>query len=295
MKTKWSFRVWGFIAAIYLASGVLWIPVLVSGQGMSSPLNMLLIALITFIPSLMGILFTYLVKNPQERREFWRRSFRWPKARLPILLAGLLVLPVVNISAFLLTYLSLGQQVPLDYAREMLASAALLLQFLLVEILFGPLSEELGWRGYLIGEMQSRWSALTSALVLGIFWGVWHTPAFLVPGMAQHEMGGLFSLGYFSFTLTPVLVSVLQTWVYNNTGGSTLVAGILMHFLANASLIFMSGIFGRFSVPDAYWVIILLLYALVTAGVVAIWGPKSLARKLAGRTPSEELHPLQGI
>jgi membrane protease YdiL (CAAX protease family) len=292
MNKKWSFRVWGFIAAIYLASGLLWIPVLLSGQGMSIPINMVLLALIAFMPSMMGIIFTYLVKDPQERHDFWQRTFRWPSAKLPLILAGLMVLPVLNISAYILTFHLLGKDIPMEYAKEMLSNVPLLLQFILIEVTFGPLSEELGWRGYLLDEMQSRCNALTSALVLGVFWGLWHTPTFLVPGLIQNKMGGIFSTAYLSFIITAIMISVLQTWIYNNTGRSTLVAGILMHLFANASLVFMAGIFDRFSMPDAYWIILIVLYSLVTATIVTVWGPKSLARKLFRRKIYVENGPL---
>ncbi len=277
MKMKWAFKIWGFIAAIYLVSGILWIPILLSREGMDSELNMLLIAMITFVPSTMGIFFTYLVKDPDQRRDFWKRTYRWPDAKPPIIIGGLLILPALNISAYILSCALSGQPISMEYARQLVTNIPVLLQFLVVEITFGAISEELGWRGYLLGEMQTRWNALHSALVLGVFWGLWHTPAFLVPGLAQHEMNGIFSPAYWSFVLTAVMISVLQTWIYNNTERSTLVAGIMMHFLANASLVVMAGIFGDYSMPDTYWWVSILLYSLATATIVILFGPKTLA------------------
>lgn len=280
MKKHWAFRVWGFIAAIYFVSGILWVPILLSGEGTDSAINMILMALIAFVPSMMGILFTYLVKESQERRDFWRRNYHWPDAKPPLIIAGLLILPALNISAYILSCTFSGQPISMEYARQLVTSIPILLQFLVVEITFGAISEELGWRGYLLGEMQNRWNALHSALVLGVFWGLWHTPTFIVPGLAQHEMNGIFSPAYWSFVLTAVMISVLQTWLFNNTERSTLVAGIIMHFLANASLVMMAGIFDKYSMPEVYWWVSILLYCLATAFIVILFGPKTLARKL---------------
>ena len=278
MKKKWSFRVWGFLAAVYIVSGIFWIPILLSGKGTSSPINMLFIALITFVPSTMGILFTYLVKDRQARRDFWKRAYRWPSSKWPFILAGLLILPALIFGAYALTFILSGKAITFEYAKDMFSSLPMLLQFIFVEITFGALSEELGWRGYLLDELQSKWSALTSALVLGVFWGLWHTPTFLVPGLVQYNMGGIGSPVYIAFTLTTVLSSVLQAWIYNNTNRSTLVAGILMHLLANVSIVFVAGIFDKFSLPGAYWTISLLLYGLATTVIVVIFGPKKLIR-----------------
>ena len=88
MKHKSSYRIWFFILAVYLFSAILWIPIVISGKGMASQLNTVLMALITFVPSIMGILFTYLVKKPVERSDFWRRASRWPKSKLSYVLAG---------------------------------------------------------------------------------------------------------------------------------------------------------------------------------------------------------------
>ena len=292
MKKNWAFRVWGFIGAVYFVSGILWVPILLSGQGMDSALNMFLMAVIAFIPSTMGILFTYLVKNTDGRRDFWRRSYRWPAAKPTLIISGLVILPALNISAFILSCIISGQPVSMEYARQLVNSFPVLIQFLVVEITFGPISEELGWRGYLLGEMQNRWNALHSALVLGVFWGFWHTPTFIMPGLAQHEMNGIFSPAYWSFVLTAVMISVLQTWLYNNTDRSTLVAGIILHFLANASLVMMAGIFDNYSMPESFWWVSLLLYSLAAASIVILFGRKTLIRKQPWRKQHDQARPI---
>ena len=110
MKKMWGLRVWGFFAAVYVLSGLLWIPILLSGKGMTTPLNTVCMVLIACVPSLMGIIFTYLFKSPHERRDFWRRAFHWPSASLPILLAGLLIFPLLNISAYAISFHLAGRE-----------------------------------------------------------------------------------------------------------------------------------------------------------------------------------------
>jgi membrane protease YdiL (CAAX protease family) len=280
MKMKRSqFRnAWLFFGAVYLVSALLYIPVLISGKGMSIPFNTLLVALGTFVPSVMGVLFTYLTKGLAERRDFWRRAFRWPRGRTMKALAGLLMLPVIVVTSFLAASFISGKPVSLVYAMEVLTNWKSLLFYLFVELTFGALSEELGWRGYALDGLLSRWNALPSSLVLGLIWAFWHTPAFLIPGLSQYEWGGIFSWVYPSFLLSVTSGSVLITWVYNNTGRSILVAGFLMHFTQNATLIFLGGIFERFQMPPGYWTVVLVETAVASAVIVLRYGSKTLTR-----------------
>ena len=269
--------VWLFFASVYLVSAVLYAPILISGKGISTPLNKALMMLVTFVPSVMGILFIYLTKGSEERRDFWRRAFRWPRSRTKMAIMGILILPCISITALLISSYLGGTDISLSYAAKVFTDWKALLVYLFVELNFGALSEELGWRGYALDELQSRWSALRSSLVLGLIWAFWHTPAFLIPGLSQYEMGGFLSPAYISFIVSVALGSILITWTYNNTGRSILVAGFLMHFAQNASLILLGGIFGSFTMPPAYWTVVLVETAIVAGLVVFFCGSKSLA------------------
>jgi membrane protease YdiL (CAAX protease family) len=39
--------------------------------------------------------------------------------------------------------------------------------YLLPLLILGPLSEELDWRGYALGRLQTSWNALVSSLIVG--------------------------------------------------------------------------------------------------------------------------------
>jgi membrane protease YdiL (CAAX protease family) len=94
----------------------------------------------------------------------------------------------------------------------------------------GGLGEEIGWRGYLLPRLQSRRSALTSSLVIGLLWGCCHVPAFLYAGAGKS--GGLETLVL--FTLLTTALAVVFTSVYNSTRGSLLIV-VLLHGAFNGS------------------------------------------------------------
>ena len=47
--------------------------------------------------------------------------------------------------------------------------------------LFRTIGEELGWRGFLLPTLQTRLSAIASALIIGLIWFCWHIPLFWAP------------------------------------------------------------------------------------------------------------------
>ena len=45
-----------------------------------------------------------------------------------------------------------------------------------VTFFLGPLGEEFGWRGYLLPRLARRFSVLSSVLIVGAVWALWHWP-----------------------------------------------------------------------------------------------------------------------
>ncbi len=98
--------------------------------------------------------------------------------------------------------------------------------FFLVMLTGGPLGEEFGWRGYALPAFQRKFSAFWSSVILGIIWVCWHLPLFFISGAVQHQ------LPFGLFLLNTIALSILFTWVYNNTSGSILMS-ILLHTAVN--------------------------------------------------------------
>ncbi len=82
--------------------------------------------------------------------------------------------------------------------------------------------EEIGWRGFALPRLQKTMSVSKATLVLGLFWILWHVPAFF-----YHEtylgMGWVVIPGMIFGVLCG---AVLFTWLYNGTGGSVLMVAI---------------------------------------------------------------------
>ena len=95
-------------------------------------------------------------------------------------------------------------------------------------MIFVALGEDVGWRGYALPALQARYGALTSSVILGAMWGVWHLPQFFNPDTFYSNLPFGLWLAYI------VPFAVLITWVFNSTGGSVLMA-MMAHAVMNAS------------------------------------------------------------
>jgi membrane protease YdiL (CAAX protease family) len=104
------------------------------------------------------------------------------------------------------------------------------LQTLLVALLFmaikGPV-EEFGWRGLALPLLQRKFAPFWAGLILGVIWGLWHLPAFLLSGTPQSAWS------FTPFFVGSVAVSVIVTQLFNASRGSILLPALLHFQLIN--------------------------------------------------------------
>ena len=107
-------------------------------------------------------------------------------------------------------------------------------QFLIIGIftLIGAVMEELGWRGYALSKLLSKRSALASALLIGIPWGILHL-GLILPG--QMNAG----TSWVSTILFVIGISVILTWLFVQTKYG-ITAGIVFHAAQNF-FVFLNG------------------------------------------------------
>jgi CAAX protease family protein len=160
-----------------------------------------------------------------RRYVLWRVSFWW-------YLFVLIGIPALILWSLLI---SPGALTKLPASVPILG-LAYLLTYLATFVLGGPLLEEPGWRGFALPRLQQRFGPLRGTLLLGILWGLWHLPLFLViPGYNGAGTGIVGILLPFSlFLLTVVAFAVLFTWVFNHTKGSLLLV-MLLHTSINTA------------------------------------------------------------
>lgn len=220
-----------YFSLAYLVSWVIWAPMIalyLQHKPESMPLPYLVIAGVgVYGPTIAAVLVTAVIEGRVGvhrllgKYRLWRFSPGWYALIL-------LIFPQVYILGTL-AYVYLSHDVP-DLHPEVLVRIPIIF---LLSIPFGPLGEELGWRGFALPHLRRRFSWVGVNFVLGFLWFSWHIPAMFVPGIALPNVPvnwnvllqyGLMILGFtFLFSL-----------IYCRTGGSVFMS-ILLHTSINTT------------------------------------------------------------
>ena len=100
-------------------------------------------------------------------------------------------------------------------------ATAVTISALVVNIIFlalATLGEEIGWRGLALPALERQHSALLSSLILGILWGVWHVPFWLLLDTFD-QFGSLYIL---INVLGVIPMTIYITWFFNHSQASIL-------------------------------------------------------------------------
>jgi membrane protease YdiL (CAAX protease family) len=225
-------------------------------------------------PSLAGIILNRVTRGKEGNRDYWWRVIDVKRIGVKCGLVILLFVPVLHAISYLVDILlgggggTWGQS-----ALEFVANPASIIIFILLTLFLGPL-EEFGWRGYALDRLQERRNALTSSLILGVMWALWHLPLFFFEGTYQNNLG-FGSPAFWQFMLGIVPLAFIFTLIFNNTRRSILSA-ILFHFMIN-----FTG--DMFALSEQGELIYTILWAVAAVLVIVTWGAKSFTR--SGKLP----------
>ncbi len=263
---------WLFFGAAFSWTWFFWIVAAASGASILTAAGRALIWLGLLGPMLSGIAFTYLTQDRAGRREYWARIVDLRRIPIRWYLTIFLLMPLPIAISLVLDVGAVRALAHVEAAVSPLLAAPLTIApFLVGTFFYGPVPEELGWRGYALDRLQARWNALVSSLILGAIWALWHLPLFYVKDADPHYTQGPWSPWFWMFMAQVVATAVIFTWVFNNTRRSTL-AAILVHFIVNLA----AGLAGLTVRANVYCTV---LWVVAAIAVVAIWGPATLTRR----------------
>jgi len=102
-----------------------------------------------------------------------------------------------------------------------------ILPLFLINITSGPLGEELGWRGFAYNELRVKYSLIKTAMLIGLVWGFWHFPLWLLSGYQGLDL----VIYILTFMVSIIEISLLIALFYDES--RNLFIPILIHFLFN--------------------------------------------------------------
>lgn len=242
----WIMR-WPLAAYVLLVFGMEWLLVLAL-QTVATPFVALFIG--AWLPNIAGVLITAVVDGRDGLRRLFGRVMRWQVEFKWYVIAWWV--PVIIVMLALSMYALSGHALPA------VAPEALVIPLLLVNVVLGPLGEELGWRGTALPLMQERWNVIAASLMLGIMWGLYHVPTFLLPGLPQNNVPPL------AFLLGAMALNIFMVWMFNHTHGS-----LIMPFLAHWAFNFAGSATGIYGIPALLW-LVAGLWWIVAAAIIAL-------------------------
>lgn len=223
-------------------------------------------------PALSSIILTGLVYGKSGFRELrirllkWRVGIKW--YAIAFLTVPLLVTPILLIfglisHTFLPSLFSTSDKINL------------VLSGIVTGLIFGGLLEELGWTGFAVTALRRRYSVVTTGLIVGVLWGVWHFPPKIL-------FSGILGLAPFLIVdlLTAVLnltaYRILLVWIYDRT--DSLLVTMLMHASLTACTLFILAPSAT-GAPLLIYNIAAAAIAWIAVAMIILFNRKSLERR----------------
>lgn len=188
-------------------------------------------ALAGISPTMFGLIYMFREYSTAERKNFFKRltDFRLIDASGYAVI--LLFIPFSAVAAGLALSLFTGNTVSLTLDPAV-NSPLSLLSFTLFTLVFGPLAEEIGWRGYALDRLEKGGGRIRSGFLLATVWALWHLPMFFIDGTYQSTLLSDSPLYLADFIVAFYPATIIMEWLYHNNRKSIL-AGVLFHFAIN--------------------------------------------------------------
>lgn len=259
-----KFQIIIYLSMTYLSSWIAWGILYAINRNIIShttynTLSYLLFEIGAFMPSIMAIILTAFFYGSNGIKGLLKKLIIWRANPLfyVFVLFYSLAYYIIPIWICNITGSSYKLSISVNFYN-------VLINFLLIMLLGGPLEEELGWRGFLLPKLQSKLNSVYSSIFVGIFWACWHLPLFFIRGTSQY--GSSFSF----FIIFCIAISILFTWVYNRTNGSLLFP-ILFHTSVNVtgtllsynSLAYLAKSFNKYTVITVMLQLVFVLFVIL--------------------------------
>lgn len=220
-----------FAGITYLVSWGLWVVATLPGVSGAAEVGLVFVG--AFGPTIAAVLLTWRADGRTGVRQLAGRVARW---RVPFRWYVAVFVPVVTTLVAYVALRALAADVPPlgQFGNEVgvLVFLVIILSLILSGLIGGAIAEELGWRGYALPRLQHRFGATSASVLLGLLWAFWHLPLWFLPGLDPT------GIPFEWYVPQVVAITVLMTWVFNNTRGSVLLA-MLFHAVVNASTEFV--------------------------------------------------------
>ena len=229
-----------------------------------------------------GIIITAILDGIAGVKKLLKRVLVWRVGIGYWIFAALFVVPVILIGS-LFNPIFNGESVTISHLKLELSILPVFIIFFIV----AGLGQELGWTGFLLPRLQTRFSALFSSLIRATLVVIWHIPLLIFTRIEPYAIREFpygewilqkgFLITFLAMTILSFPWSILFTWLFNNSKGSLLLVAIF-----HGSEIWLAYLISGMGINpknlDNLWGYgIVMLLSVIT--IIIVTGPENLSRK----------------
>lgn len=266
MKTK---NIVLFFVYTFLWSWIIWLPFVLPTFNLYpmtetlQGLLMLAIILGAFGPMVSACILLYKKGKMQAVKSYFKSCFDFKVKWKFYILAFLLSLGLTMIAHYVTVLFNISN-LPVTLIPDDIGVPAIVLviPYTLLIMFFGGGQEEFGWRGFIQTPLQDQLGVIQASLLIGLLWGFWHAPLWLIEGEGHQYYSFIAFLLY--TTTWSVTIGVLY-----NISGKKMVIPWLMHTVSNVSVPFFPILIEDFVPQPGYWVWVIC--NTITAIIIGYW------------------------
>jgi uncharacterized protein len=220
-------------------------------------------------PMISAIIVTLIYRGKSGLKDLFSKVVTWKVSLRWYLWA--LILPIIPqwIGLFLWAQLT-GTELVLPTVSGYLSNW---LQIALISAAY-YITEELGWRGFMLPRILSIHTWIKSSLFVGIIWSIWHYPLWITSSWATTGSLTQVVLMITASSVFTIGLSVILTWIFKNTRGSILLA-LLLHGSSQANLTKMYAAAGDSSLLGSSFIIVEAVSLSIIVVLLVVVSPKS--------------------
>lgn len=255
-----------FFILTFLFSWGLWLPSILAGLGINLGINAATYTAVTIPIGAFAPLFAalYLVIRKHGISEGWNFIRQAFDLRVkPFYLFVAVVIPIIihAVSHYLAPLMGFEVADTLFPANLQVSPIILAIPYFFLMLIIGGGQEEFGWRGYALPAIQERMGVIPANLIIGVIWGIWHLPLWIMPG------DGHSTYPFLAFLIMTTSISIVYSWLYN-ASNQKIVSVIIFHAMSNTAAPLLPFLLMKEGQPEtAYW-----LYAGINVVAAVITG-----------------------
>ncbi|MBC8485643.1 MAG: CPBP family intramembrane metalloprotease [Candidatus Cloacimonetes bacterium] len=202
-----------------------------SHQGVDKNIIFLLLAYMG--PYIAALIMMFVFCDKDFRADFRKRIYNLRLIKKNYIPFTLFFLPITMVISILISIVFGQPSEQLRFAEEFkIFNGEVILSMIILVLV--PLLEELGWRGYGVDSLASKFNLFRTSMIFGVLWGVWHLPAFFMKNSYQSSLWGQHPLFAVNFFVGIIPLAIIMNYLYYRNRRSIFLIA-LFHILVNYS------------------------------------------------------------